>query len=218
MPRSNRQRGSQATRVALRAAGAKLFARNGFDGTTVEQIARAAGVNRALISYHFRGKAGLYDAILRATFEPLLARLQAMRASTPQPDQALRAFVLVLREFAGSHPEFPAMMLREAMAGGRRAPAVPLTYPLEILALVRGILEQGMREGVFRNVDPVATHVSMIGSVIFFFATAPVRQRLVKGRRVQLYMPTEDEYIEHITELFRRGLAGATPVGAGQGG
>ena len=50
------------TRSALIRAGIDLFGRNGFDGASTREIARAAGVNIAGIAYHFGGKSGLHLA------------------------------------------------------------------------------------------------------------------------------------------------------------
>jgi AcrR family transcriptional regulator len=53
---------SDGTRTALIRAGIELFGRNGFDGTSTREIAKAAGVNIAGIAYHFGGKSGLHRA------------------------------------------------------------------------------------------------------------------------------------------------------------
>jgi AcrR family transcriptional regulator len=60
-----------ATRERLLRAGLRLFAQQGFAKTSTREIAEAAGVNVAAISYHFGDKAGLYRA---AFFEPLCGR------------------------------------------------------------------------------------------------------------------------------------------------
>jgi AcrR family transcriptional regulator len=49
--------------LALLDAAADLIAKRGFEGSTVEAIAKQARVNKAMISYHFGGKRGLYGAI-----------------------------------------------------------------------------------------------------------------------------------------------------------
>ena len=63
-------------------AGSELFAAHGFDGATVETIAERAGVNKAMINYHFGGKRGLYQAILTATFDEVGAGRRARSAAT----------------------------------------------------------------------------------------------------------------------------------------
>jgi AcrR family transcriptional regulator len=72
-----------ATRAALLSAGAALFAEDGFDGVTTAAVAARAGVNKALISYHFGGKRGLYQAILASGFAEMAERLKAVEARTP---------------------------------------------------------------------------------------------------------------------------------------
>ncbi len=71
-------------RKKLIAAATPLFARKGLHGTNVRELARAAGVNFSMISYHFGGKNGLYAAVLEEQFASLryVARVAGM-AITP---------------------------------------------------------------------------------------------------------------------------------------
>lgn len=64
-----------ATREALLAAALPIFGRDGFHAASTRAIAEAAGVNQALIGYHFRGKDGLYLAVFEHIVQQLGARL-----------------------------------------------------------------------------------------------------------------------------------------------
>jgi TetR/AcrR family transcriptional regulator, upper aerobic nicotinate degradation pathway regulator len=76
---------SEATRDLLIRAAKTVFAKHGFEGATVKQIAMLAGVNVSLVSYHFNGKEGLY----RACFEELgLQRLAATERLLKAPASA----------------------------------------------------------------------------------------------------------------------------------
>jgi len=73
-----------ATREALIGAAIEIFGRDGFAATGTRAVAEAAGVNQALIAYHFGGKAGLYLAAIeyivqrvREQVDPLLAEIDA---------------------------------------------------------------------------------------------------------------------------------------------
>ena len=68
------QRG-QLTRQALIEAGCLLFGQKGFHLTGTRELASAAGVNQALIGFHFGGKEGLYSAVLDYVEAQLSARL-----------------------------------------------------------------------------------------------------------------------------------------------
>jgi AcrR family transcriptional regulator len=67
-----------ATREALLGAAIEVFGRDGYDAASTRSIAQAAGVNQALIGYHFRGKAGLYHAALEHIVAQVRARLGAL--------------------------------------------------------------------------------------------------------------------------------------------
>jgi AcrR family transcriptional regulator len=60
----------------------RLFAERGFNGVSVRELAAAAGVNLALIGYHFRSKEGLLSEVYRRHCEPLIEeRLRGLEAA-----------------------------------------------------------------------------------------------------------------------------------------
>lgn len=80
------------TRAALLAAGIEVFSRDGFEGASTRAIAQAAGVQQALISFHFRGKEGLYLAVfdelatqLEQRLGPFAEGIEAELAHPPAP-------------------------------------------------------------------------------------------------------------------------------------
>ncbi len=196
-----------ATREALFEAATELFAERGFDGAKVEAIARRAGVNKAMISYHFGGKQGLYAAIVEATIEAFRERFAAVADESQPAAERLRRLVEAFAEVATRRPGFPPMMIREVISGGRNLDESVFHRFLEIFSLVRGIVEQGVREGSFRPVDPLLTHLSLIGSLMFFFSTTATRKRLLAIGQLPVEAPDPARYIQHIQELFVGGLA-----------
>jgi AcrR family transcriptional regulator len=76
-------RGDQ-TRETLLLAALDVFGRSGFDAASTRAIAQAAGVNQALIGYHFGGKQGLYLGV----FEHIVSQMRLRMA--PVADEVLR--------------------------------------------------------------------------------------------------------------------------------
>ncbi|HET8648124.1 MAG TPA: TetR family transcriptional regulator, partial [Vicinamibacteria bacterium] len=203
---------AEATRRALLSAATSLFARRGFPGATAERIARAAGVNKAMINYHFGGKRGLYAAIVRESFAALLARLEGVTASGAPPAEKLRRFIAMFAQTVAEAPDLPAMLLREILSGGEHVDRELFGFITSILGAVRGMVESGVREGSFRPVDPLLTHLSLMGSLIFFFATEEFRRRAVSEAHIAPVPPAAEDYVRHLQELVARGLRADAPA------
>ena len=202
------KRGAASSRDALMEAGMVVFADEGFDGATAEAIAERAGVNKAMINYHFGGKEGLYKAILRAVFEPASTWIGSLRERGGSPERELRDFIDGFARMMNGRPSLSRMLLREVLSGGRHLDEEILPHFLGIFARVREIVAQGIRQGEFRRVDPLMTHLTLVGSLVFFFATAPLRVRLIEQKKVPVTVaPSVEEFIAHIREFATRALA-----------
>jgi TetR/AcrR family transcriptional regulator len=210
------KRDPEATRQALLRAGAELFAERGFDGVPIEEVAQRAGVNKALISYHFRGKRGLYIAILEAGFARMGARLKAIEAEAGSAREALRAFLDAFLQVTRDQPGFPTLFLREVLASGIEPSVAP--YLVELVGVSRRLGRRGVREGLFRRVDPLLMHFGLVGSLAFFFATQPARERAVAEGRVPFAMPDPKAFVDFLEELILRGLARDAPSRRASGG
>jgi AcrR family transcriptional regulator len=206
--RERARRDPEATRRALLEAGTALFAERGYDGVGIETVAGRAGVNKALISYHFRGKRGLYVAVLESTFNEIATRVEAIEGEARDTRKALRGFLEAVARMSRERPGFPTLFLREVLASGIE-PAV-LPYLLRIIAVSRRLAERGAREGRFRRVDPVLFHFGLVGSLIFFFATEPARRRAAARADVPFVLPDPNAFLRYLEELTLRGL---TPQG-----
>jgi hypothetical protein len=76
------------------------------------------------------------------------------------------------------------------------------------------VVARGVREGDFRPVDPVATHLSLVGGLVFFFATRRFRERVLALRRPLVKAPDAAGYVEHMQDLLAYGLAARGPGNA----
>jgi TetR/AcrR family transcriptional regulator len=207
---AGRRPGVAATREALLAAAADLFAERGYEGVPVWAIAEKAGVNKAMISYHFGGKRNLYLAIVEAMFADIASQVERLAGSRAPAPEVLRALIAVVGDVASRrHPHFSAMMLRELLAGGPHLDPKTVAMPLRVLAAVKRVVERGVREGAFRPVDPLLTHLSLVGSLVFFFATERFRERVLSSHR-RIAPPAADAYVKHVQDLATHGLAAAT--------
>ncbi|MDF1857157.1 TetR/AcrR family transcriptional regulator [Pseudooceanicola sp.] len=84
-------RGSRRDAIADVAMG--LFARNGFDRTSIRDIAAAAGLTKPALYYHFQDKEALYEHVLVERMNKLINSVRTAMAASDDPVEKIRAFL-----------------------------------------------------------------------------------------------------------------------------
>jgi AcrR family transcriptional regulator len=199
------------TRTAILEAAAALYAEHGFDGTTTADIALRARANKAMIHYHFGTKDGLYREILATGVESLATAVASVRNAGDPPEEQLRGAIHAWVGVASRHPHLPMLLMREFLSGGAHLDDALLPRFLSVFGNIREILEEGIRKRRFRRIDPFLTHLSLGGSIVFFFVSMPFRERLAREGRLPFATPSTDRFASHLCELFATGLGSGTP-------
>jgi len=205
-----RSRDPEATREALLRAATELFALHGYEGVRVEALARHAGVNKALINYYFGGKRLLYRAAIESSFRELHELAEKLRDRSRPPDELVSGFIAGFAELAQKRrPHFPALFLRETLSTGELAPEA-VEHVTSILTAFRDVLRRGSRQGLFRPLDPAQVYLHFVGSLAFFFATSPARNRLARKRNLAVVSPSPDAYVSFVRDAMSRVLVAQT--------
>src|ERR1700740_3542522 len=89
LPRNLRQARDLTTARRIVATAEEIFAEQGLAGARMDEIARAAKVNKALLYYYFRSKEELYRFVLETLLSQLGTRVGGESGSTPSPRQRL---------------------------------------------------------------------------------------------------------------------------------
>ena len=97
-------------RQRLLDAARQCFSQQGYAASTTRTIAAAAGTNPALIRYYFGNKAGLFQAVLQETLQPMLKLMQAITQQRQAPD--LLVLIQQYHQMMAPHPELPLMLFR----------------------------------------------------------------------------------------------------------
>src|SRR3954464_3888136 len=105
----------EKSRAAILKAAVREFAREGVAGARTDAIARAAGVNKALLYYYFRDKEALYGAVIDSVFSGLRERVLEVLSVDAPPRERLMAYVAAHFDFAASAAEFPRVLQHELM-------------------------------------------------------------------------------------------------------
>lgn len=204
-----RARGSAQSRRRLFEAAAREFAAHGFAGASVDRIAAAARLNKAMIYYHFGSKAGLHGEILRDMFRAAGDRVREIAASADPPEEQVRRFVDAIAVAADARPHFPPIWFREIADGGIHLDPQTIREVAGIVSSLSRFIDAGVRSGVFRPIDPFLVHAGIVAPLLLFFASEPLRERMSRaGLGVSQYQRAQVvDHIQRVTLGVLRGLA-----------
>ncbi len=198
-------------RGAILDAAATVFAEEGFAGARVDDIARRAGVNKAMLYYHVGDKRALYTAVLMRSFDRVQTTVAVAMSEATEPAERLARVITSLTDIVTTYPEHPRMVLREVASGARNLPDDVLRRMLEVAAAVRSVLEEGVAGGSFRRTDPLLTHLAIIGAVVFMSSVRPLAER-AGGLAADGRLPGHDvDVAAFLSDLLLRGLLGEGP-------
>jgi TetR/AcrR family transcriptional regulator len=116
-----------------------LFAERGFAGTSVRDIAAAAGLTAASLYNHFEGKEALYDAVLERGIRPLVLLMQTRAGGRDPVGENAPLLVGEVMDHMRRHPHLPRLIQHEALTGGVHVVRLAREW-------VRPLLEYGSAE------------------------------------------------------------------------
>lgn len=171
------------TRSRIMDAASGQFAEKGFDGARTQAIADAAGVNKAMLYYHFRDKEHLYTEVLSHQFVEILSHIFPILLSRELPArQRLTAIVTTYHHFLSDHPQLRALILKELAAGGSRLGGVVEKIRESIPGLdfeqVFSQIGKLIDSGDLHRQDPRQILLHMISLTIFPFLARPLLEKI----------------------------------------
>ena len=175
------------TRAAILKSALQEFSQEGIAGARTDEIARRAGVNKALLYYYFKDKEYLYTAVLEEVFSGLHACVvPVLDEKGLAPSRKLLKYVEAHFDYIASHPVYPRLVQREFMrtVGRTLAPAAGRVferYGKPIYAKLGKLISDGIASGDFRKLDPGQTIASILGVINYYFITLPAQQVVNPG-------------------------------------
>jgi len=201
-PRWRRRKDARPEEIIT--AALAVFADRGFAATTLEDVARKAGVTKGTIYLYFENKDALFKALIRQTIVPVIAKGEAIAQAFT--GSARELFERLVREYwrlvgETSLSSIPRLMIAEA----GNFPQLARFYYEEVITrghrLMEGVLERGIKAGEFKKVNlAVATKLAM----------APLLHAVVARKAFTACMPEGFDvprYLDTHIDLFLHGIA-----------
>lgn len=145
-PTNNAPVAEVETRTLILTAARRLFMQRGFADVAVGEVARAAGVTKPTLYYHFGDKEGLYADVLCDLMQEVGGYIRSVTEANASARQRLEDLTAGYFQYADATME---PMLRDAteLLGESHARSVRETYEREMLAPIAQLMRDGMRLG-----------------------------------------------------------------------
>jgi len=143
----------EAKRNLILGAAVRVFARRGYHGSRVGDIAEEAGVAHGLLYHYFSSKDEVLQTIFRENWGALLERFRAVEGADEPADEKLEGIAKILLRTWRNDPDLVTVMVREVARSRHLQEEVEGVR--EAFVIVERIVAQGQEEGRFRaDLDP----------------------------------------------------------------
>lgn len=195
---------SKEPRQRILDAAVFLFAQKGYAGVGVREIAKAADVNIAMISYYFEGKLGILKAIIEEFFTRYSEIVSDIDDQSKSPEECVRLMVQRLVNFVKKNTELAMVTYNELPLDSPEIAELKAEKIIELIQRISGLIRRF-------ELDPSDTfQISVIGpsliaSIFTNFRFRPVLKHIIKVEFNDVYY---ERLIEIISTLFLRGMHG----------
>ncbi|HMO32819.1 MAG TPA: TetR/AcrR family transcriptional regulator [Lacibacter sp.] len=176
-----------STEEKILAAARQVFLQKGSAGARMQDIADAAGINKALLHYYFRSKEKLFEVIFREAITRLMPRIHEIFDHAELDFfEKIRAFVHAYTGMAMENPYLPLFVLNEMHSNPDvfLATVFPNHKDLPFKKAIAAT-EEAMKGGEIRTMEPVQLLFNILSLALFPFIARPMFQRVmqVSGKR-----------------------------------
>lgn len=169
-PAATADRPADDTRERIIDAAQAIFARDGFVGAKMQEIADRVGIQRPSLFYHFKNKEALFVAAHEQVFARIEPVFRESLAADGDPfvqlDRVSRAVLAVMVD----EPDFARMVARTSVDRHPAAVTIVRTYLQPLVDLSVAFVRDGQRRGVFRaDLDPFFFTFNSWGAALIYF-------------------------------------------------
>lgn len=212
-PVNDKERNAARSREAILDAAEALFAHQGYEGTSLNQVGAQAGVSRGTPGYFFGSKEALYQAVLERCFRRVRDAISSGRdralASQEPPEVVLAGAVAEYFDFIMENPNFVRLMEREALSGAEQLNRLPSA---NIAAEAVSAISDELGLDTTQGVEAAHLVLSIIG-LCWFPAVHASTVMPALG-----FNATDADFREqrkqHVVDLVLQGVQGRIPVKA----
>lgn len=164
-------------------AATKVFTQKGFAAARMDEIAKEAGINRALLHYYFRSKDKMFDIIFESKFNEFFAGVYGLLSSDKPILEKIEAVVDLELETLAKHPDMPIFVLNEINVNPERMVKridrddSPIS---KALAKLDAQIQEEHEKGIIKKVSGFSLVIAIMSLCIYPFVAKNIIMGLMK--------------------------------------
>jgi AcrR family transcriptional regulator len=169
------------SREAILRQAFQAFAREGYEGLSMRQLASECGLSNSMLHHHFNTKRELWFEVADSVFAPLFGHKMALLDTQFVPGdyvQTLRQAISSSFALAGEATEALAFMFRESEGDDERGEYVRRHYLDPYMARINAIVAEGKAAGQIADLPVAGMHAVVVGVMRFLLMPGMLRQEL----------------------------------------
>ncbi|HWR45920.1 TetR family transcriptional regulator [Sporomusa sp.] len=183
-------------------ASIPLFATKGIDAVSVKELAEAAGVNVALISYYFGGKEKLYAFVLESQLAVLGDALAIISKEEISPIMKIRRLADTLVFVHKTNPHIDRLLYSEVIKPTKCFDTIVKKAASQLQLFLRDCIREAISNGEFRSdIDPDFAAISLIRILNLSFISKHLCQDLLPDRE-----DLAEFYVAQSLEIYLKGV------------
>lgn len=192
------------TRSTILQKAVALFAKTGYSGTSMRDIAQEVGISAAALYHHFPDKDTLFRDAIQYAFADITSQLQSALETDGTPERRLALFVRALVSVIGEDPDLRMLqqrvLLERVLLDGNDERLKMLASDIfgDQFAAMSALVKE-----INPGCDAHVMAISIAGMVVHYFDMSPLR-RFLSGNRPEHDDP--DYVAEQITRLALHGI------------
>jgi len=182
-------------------AAKEQFIRNGLDGTSMQNIADAAAINKSLLHYYFRSKEKLFDSVFNYALKRFVPQIHDIVVSDNSIFTRIEMIVNQYMDMLDENPFIPLFILHEIHRNPQRPADLLLGSGLDLKLILRNLIREDDRK-LMRPIDPIHLIVNIISLCVFPYVASPLIDQIMFNNRKELSLKFREERKEEITRFI----------------
>ncbi|NMA74109.1 MAG: TetR/AcrR family transcriptional regulator [Bacteroidales bacterium] len=184
----------------------ELFIKNGYNGTSVRDIAAASGTNVAHIKYYFSSKYKLFEIIFEESFDVLLNRIEGILKKESSFFDLIKDWVHTYYDVLVEFPMIPIFLLNEINQNPECLTNRLLKRePIKLFNQLSDRIEREVQKGTIIETSPLDLALNVLSLCVFPFMFGPLATKIA-GKSKDEYYEVLEEHKEYVVNFVIKAL------------